>query len=60
MINDPLTSPGYDEFLAETANGCRADDRPCPACCAGGICDGPGRRSDDAHEDDDGYDMDEP
>ena len=42
------------------AKSCRAYDRPCPGCCAGGICDGPGRNSNDAHEDDDGYDEDEP
>lgn len=37
---DPLDDPGYQEFLAEMAKTCRARDKPCPGCCAGGMCDG--------------------
>ena len=53
---DPLDDPGYQEFIAETAKTCRARDKPCPGCCAGGICDGflgGGRFEDD--EQDNGY-----
>lgn len=39
--SDPLDDPGYQAFLVEAAKGCRAKDRPCPGCCAGGECDGP-------------------
>lgn len=37
---DPLDDPSYQQFLAETAKHCRARDKPCPGCCAGGVCDG--------------------
>ena len=43
MSGDPYESEEYQRFLAETAKECRSCDRcwdvPCPACCAGGICD---------------------
>jgi hypothetical protein len=37
---DPLDDPEYQKFLEEQAKTCRARDKPCPACCAGGVCDG--------------------
>ena len=60
---DPLDDPSYQEFLAETAKDCRARDKPCPSCCAGGICDGflGGGRFEDEESDngDDECDYDE-
>lgn len=37
--DDPLDDPGYQQFLAETAKGCKSRSAPCPGCCAGGMCD---------------------
>lgn len=59
---DPLDDPGYQEFLAETAKTCRARDKPCPGCCAGGMCDGflGGRFSEDYEDEEhDNFDEDE-
>lgn len=37
---DPLDDPGYQEFLSDMAKKCRSEvQRPCPGCCAGGMCD---------------------
>ena len=47
MTPDLLEDEGYQRFLADVAKGCRAGDRPCPGCCAGGVCDGPGENDDD-------------
>ena len=57
---DPLDDPGYQEFLAETAKGCRSRiQRPCPGCCAGGICDGFLERNDEDFDDDERLDRDD-
>ncbi|MEN6549032.1 MAG: hypothetical protein ABFE07_23550 [Armatimonadia bacterium] len=50
-IGDPLDEPGYQEFLCETAKMCRSRvQKPCPGCCAGGMCDGFLERDDDEYE----------
>jgi|WetSurMetagenome_2_1015567.scaffolds.fasta_scaffold185278_2 hypothetical protein len=56
-MTDPLDDPNYQAFLVETAKGCRARDKPCPGCCAGGMCDGDlgGSLSEDYQPSDDGY-----
>lgn len=41
ITNDnPFESAEYDQFLLDMAKGCHARDKPCPGCCAGGMCDG--------------------
>jgi hypothetical protein len=56
---DPLDDPGYQEFLCETAKRCRSQvQRPCPGCCAGGICDAVLER-DDWGQDGSGFNNDD-
>ena len=48
--NDPMSGPGYERFLADTAARCASRYAPCGGCLAGGICDGFLERDDDEYE----------
>lgn len=49
---DPHDTPEYDAYVEKCAATCDATDRPCGACLAGGICDGPDDDKDDDDEPD--------
>jgi len=37
---DPFDDPSYQRWMSQVASTCRARDKPCGGCQAGGICDG--------------------
>lgn len=56
---DPYQTEEYQQFMAQVAKTCDADDGPCDSCLAGAPCDGPPRLDplwDSGLDDDELYD----